>query len=1001
MLRKWWRVLRISDSVVVAICLTLSCDPQSASAQDGGLPGLLRKRFGAAEGSPIQTNRIAQTQDGFLWLIGGGMNLVRFDGRTFHQFETLEPVRALAAAPDGDLWVAETSRLVRIPSANLGRFTLSARDVHTFAEQGLRITSLEFSKQGALWIGTSLGLFRYAQNRMEAVGPRFWVRHINEAPDGRMLVTTTGELLEIVGSTVTPDPLLAGRLGVKRGEIIEAFEDSHGTRWYTTPLGIARDASGRLERIAPYGSNSAASNRVYEDAHGRMWISKGNELFRVSSTRLELVASDTQVTDFFNDRDGNLWVSTWGDGLYRYKEAAVRMFTTADGLPGNTIMKVIESRDGTIWVGANCGGIARFDGRRFHTLSRKEGLSADCVFGLAEDGNHDLWVGTSLGGAFRYRNGAFQRFSRSDGLADDFVTHILHARDGSLWISTNNVGLSRLKDGRFRTFTVADGLPTNSITRTIQDEDGVIWVGTPLGIARLVNERFETVSFTPRTAAFPVGGDRDGGFYVTYRGGRGYVTCRIDRAGKVTSIGLEIASMIQTQSGELWIGGPTFARVWPGQLSTPRPRDEPVDQETFSADDGFGADVGSSSMYNMIQARDGTIWAATPQGVAMFDPRRLAVTRARPLVYLAAVTIGRSTVHPEEHIVLPPGTGHVEIDFAAVDVSAPEKIRMQYRLDGVDAEWLDAGPVRKAVYSTLPPGTHVLRIRACNRSGIWDRDGVAFTVTQQPFFYQTGWFVAAIVVSTLLAIAAVYRRRVHQISLAMSIRFDERLAERTRVARELHDTLLQTVQGSKLAVDDALDHFDNLAETRRTMEQLSLWLGQATREGRATVNALRETTTEQNDLADALRRAINDCRRRDSPEATLSVTGEPRETDPVVRDEVYRMGYEAIRNACIHSGGSRLEVELHYAQALTMRVADNGVGMDPAVADRGKDGHFGLQGMRERAARIGATLRVASSADTGTEIVVTVPGRVIFRQQSRSFFHKLLARVEQKTSTKI
>jgi signal transduction histidine kinase len=171
-------------------------------------------------------------------------------------------------------------------------------------------------------------------------------------------------------------------------------------------------------------------------------------------------------------------------------------------------------------------------------------------------------------------------------------------------------------------------------------------------------------------------------------------------------------------------------------------------------------------------------------------------------------------------------------------------------------------------------------------------------------------------------------------------------------------------------------------------------LGQATREGRATVNALRASTAEQNDLADALRRAMDDCQRQGSLEPSLTVTGDPREMHPVVRDEVYRMGYEAIRNACTHSRGTRLEVGLHYAQDLTLRVTDNGVGIDPAVAGSGKDGHFGLQGMRERAARIGATLKVASSADTGTEIVVIVPGRAIFRKPSRSLFDKFLARFE-------
>jgi signal transduction histidine kinase len=215
-----------------------------------------------------------------------------------------------------------------------------------------------------------------------------------------------------------------------------------------------------------------------------------------------------------------------------------------------------------------------------------------------------------------------------------------------------------------------------------------------------------------------------------------------------------------------------------------------------------------------------------------------------------------------------------------------------------------------------------------------------------------------------------------QVARALNARFDERLAERTRMARDLHDTLLQTVQGSKMVVDNALHRSE--AEMRPAMEQVSVWLGQATSEGRAAVNALRSSTLEKNDLAEAFRRAIEDCGRQGTCNATFSVTGAAREMHPMVRDEVYRIGYEAIRNACTHSGGSRLEVGLTYARDLVLRVSDNGVGIAPAVASGGKQGHFGLQGMRERASRIGATLTVGSAAGSGTEIKLLVPGRVVF-----------------------
>jgi signal transduction histidine kinase len=214
----------------------------------------------------------------------------------------------------------------------------------------------------------------------------------------------------------------------------------------------------------------------------------------------------------------------------------------------------------------------------------------------------------------------------------------------------------------------------------------------------------------------------------------------------------------------------------------------------------------------------------------------------------------------------------------------------------------------------------------------------------------------------------------------IELRLEERVNERTRITRELHDTFLQTIQGSKLVADDALEQSTDPIRMIRAMEQLSAWLAKAIQEGRAALNSLRTTTTQTNDLAEALQRAAEDGVIPSSMAVTFSVIGDAREMHPMVRDEIYRIGYEAIRNACTHSGARQLEVELRYADNLVLRVADSGTGIDPAIADKGKDGHFGLQGMRERAFRIGANLTIGSSSSFGTEIRLTVPGGMIFRK---------------------
>jgi signal transduction histidine kinase len=266
---------------------------------------------------------------------------------------------------------------------------------------------------------------------------------------------------------------------------------------------------------------------------------------------------------------------------------------------------------------------------------------------------------------------------------------------------------------------------------------------------------------------------------------------------------------------------------------------------------------------------------------------------------------------------------------------------------------------------------------------------MVYLITQQPFFYQTMWFRLAMIATGLLLVFGLYRLRLRQATVRLNARFDERLAERTRIARELHDTLLQTVQGSKLVADNALEKPNDAGHLHQAMRQLSGWLGQATQEGRAALNSLRTSSVDTNDLAEGLRRATEECVIDHSIAVKFSATGGPRDLHPIARDEIYRIGYEAIRNACAHSSASELEITLTYAQDLTLRVSDNGSGIEAAVLTEGKEGHFGLQGMRERAERIGSKFTLVSSPGSGTEMTLVVPGNIIFRKPSTTRFARL------------
>ena len=965
--------------ILTILCILMSGAPVLALDPNQPVNSFLRTHFTTDEGLPgAVTGEVAQTQDGFLWVITNGSFLTRFDGKNFTGFKNPRAA-TLAVAPDGDLWLGTDEGLIRIPSSSFTQFTFSGLTTYQPGPgKASKIVCLRFSRSGVLWVGTAEGLFRYEKDQFVAVGPRVSTHNLREAPDGHLFVFNDEGFMELAGSEVVPHPGLAAQLGVKDNEIFDVLKDHLGNTLYGTGKGVVRETNGRIEKLESDVPIGQAALQLYEDAHGTIWVAKNKGLFRATSTGLEIVDKEMQVRSLYSDRDGNLWVSTNGDGLYRFKDPAVRMFTTADGLPIDVIMTVIVAHDGSIWTGANCGGITRFDGKHFQTYNDKDGLLNTCVWSIAEDLNHDLWIGTYGGGAFRYHNGSFTQYSKKQGMISDVVGHIHAARDGSVWFSTLS-GLTRLKDGQFRHFTTADGLPANETGTVFEDRAGNIWSGTRLGLARLTGDRFEKFASTPKVAVIPFGEDRDGGFFVNEQIGSESVTRRFYKDRVDTIKELSAYDLVETEQGELWFGGTPFSRVQAHNFTHARPHDEPLDYEAFSIADGLATAEAASWSRSLALTGDGKLYAATTKGLAVFDLNRLRVTNTKPSIYLTDLTIGRNTERAGREVILPPGTNHVEIHFAAVEVTAPEKIRLQYRLDSVDSEWLDAGPDARAIYSNIPVGTHALHIRACNRNGIWDRQGMVFSVTQQPYFYQTRWFIAAMVALGFLLVFVVYRLRVAQISRRLSARFDERLAERTRVARELHDTLLQTVQGSKMVADHALKNPADQTRMVRAMEQLSTWLAQATEEGRAALQSLRASTTEKNDLAEAFRRAVDECGRASNAEISFSVNGDAREMHPVVRDEVYRIGYEALRNACAHSGADRLEVTLEYAHDLMLRISDNGVGIESEVIEQGKEGHFGLRGMRERADRIGSKFNLDSSANSGTTITLVVPGRIAFR----------------------
>ena len=778
-----------------AICL-LACVSAAAGL---GPPqsNYIRTRFSTDQGlySDI-VDDIVQSHDGFLWLRVNGVDLDRFDGQHFESPNGVGRVGSLAVAPNGDLWVGTSDDLKQIPADELNQLDHWQPVSHPLGH-GLEIVVLHFTRDGVLWVGTNRGLYRFENGVFSPAIPGPHIERIEEAGSGHLWIVTPQGPLEWDGSKAVPHPELAVRLGVEAPEIFDVLEDSKGVTWFCTKDGVARLVAGTLEKLKPYGPQGHAMFAVYEDPRGRMWF-RGNEgMFQLTAAGLQLVAPDLKVRRMYGDRDGNLWVSTNGQGLFRFKDLHVQTFTTADGLPNDVAMTVLATHDGSVWTGFNCGGVAHFDGHGLRIYDEKDGLLNSCVWSLAEDTQHDIWVGTWGGGVFRFHEGRFSQYSKAQGLAEDVVRSVAAARDGSVWLAGNG-SVSRIRDGRIRNYTVADGLPRASYSGVYADRQGGIWVLLDKETERLVGDRFEPFFLPGKIRGPYVGEDSAGGLYFSARGPQGSLGIfrLVNNQAIQVAPGIGAQELRETKQGDFWLFSASgILRIPPGALGHPYSKDEPLDFEPFGKADGMPSNFDSAGVPTSTLTPDGDLWIATNQGLAVVDLPRLPRTDRKPTIYLEKVTVGRNSQTPRHELVLPAGTHHLEIYFDAIDITAPESIRLQYRLDGVDSEWLDANPPGHAVYSTLLPGKHALHIRACNGNGIWDRVGMVYNITQKPYLYQAAWFRLSCAAGFMLLLWTLYQRRVRSIEERYSERkqAEEKLRQSEDELRQLIDVIPQQV----------------------------------------------------------------------------------------------------------------------------------------------------------------------------------------------------------------
>jgi len=965
-----------------------------------------RIQDGAFSGEPVA---ITQTTDGYLW-IATLAGLVRFDGVRYlswtppdgKQLPSSSVVSAMGGS-DGSLWIGTTAGLARWHNG----------DLVNYPGVGPHVNAIIEDRKGTVWTVNSRGdhaLCQVSDNKAscyaQADGIPF--RHANALTDDCLGNLWVGDDPLLARWTPTSSTTYAP-VGLKSSEgtngILALAVTPEGIVWVGTShpgrgAGLQQLVQGKWKPFVTkeFDSSALDVSTLLLDRENNLWIGTSNEgIYRIRGRDVDHFRaanglSSDSVNDFYEDREGNLWVAT-SKGIDIFRDVRVVNFSSSEGLSADVVNSVLASRDGSIWIG-NQGALERLREGKITSIRQNHGLPGAQVTSLFEDRAGQLWVGVD-DKLYIYKDEKFIPINKPDGKPLGTVTAITEDADGSIWAEVvGPKGLVRIYNRQVREELAETQLPPS--VSLANDPGGGIWLGLLSGgMARYRDGHPETFPFRRGADRLPVRQialSSDGSVLGATKEGiiglhNGKYQALDVRNGLPCN---NLYSLIWDDRGTLWlasqcglvaIAGEELRKWWESPESVVKVR-------LFDILDGAQP---SNPPFRPVSSLspDGRLWFANESVVQMVDPAHLGKNSVLPPVHIEGVVADRKNYPAQEGLRLPPRTRDLGIDYTALSFVAPQKVRFRYMLEGRDNSWQEPGTRRQAFYNDLSPGKYRFRVIACNNDGVWNENGATLDFIIAPAWFQTRWFLGLCVLSGAFLIWALYRLRVQQIRKSLSARFDERLAERTRMARELHDTFLQTLQGSKLVADDALEKSSDPVHMRRAMEQLAGWLGEAVQEGRATLHSLRASTTQKNDLAEAFERATEECQLIGPVEVSFSVTGNAKEMHPVVRDELYRIGYEAIRNACTHSRGSRLEVELKYGHDLTVHVKDNGVGIDPAVVDHGKEGHFGLQGMRERVARIRGKLTIASSAGSGTEITVVVPGGIVFREPSDSPLDKI------------
>lgn len=1020
-----WRLLGFAVIGMVVVSCSVSVfaiDPNRTLSQ------YIHNSWGTDKGFPGGTvTSIAQTPDGYLW-IGTDRGIIRFDGINFHTFEagpatpTFGPVRKLLVDGQGTLWILlqntkllryrdGTFNLVRGEAENgitaLGEGTgntvllsslamgvLAYKDgnfvnasealapgqkanqtaadfswstsiaPHRLMEPTAGVISLEATSDGKIWLGTEdRGLFLFHGGGVHPVAPQLPNLRVNcflSVEDHKLWIGTNQGVLLWNGTKLTREGVPSSLRDV---EVLSMLRDRDSNIWVGTTRALIRINEGGVSSITQeIHSPESQATALFEDREGNLWIGgiQRLEYLRDSAFVTYLLPHQQSSGALYVAPNYYTWIAPTGGGLWRLKDGKYEAISTP-GLAGDVVYSMTSAGSNGLWIGRQHGGLTHLqygDGvLTAKTFTQYNGLAQNSVYAVLESRDGTIWAGTLTGGVSELNNGHFTNYTTANGLASNTVSSIAESFDETIWFGTPD-GLTEKSANGWQTYRVADGLPSADIDCLFQDSGGVMWIGTAEGLAFFSGGQIHTV---PEEAA---------------------------------SLHEPIFGIAEDKTGWLWVA--TADHIL--QVRRPALNDKEItDVREYGLADGLLGTEGVKRDKSVVVDSHGRIWFSTNRGLSVVNPARGTVNSKPALVQIDAVLADGTPLDLRTSPKVPAGPERITFRFVGLSLADEERVRYRYRLDALDKHWSDPGMAREATYSGLAPGPYRFRVIASNSDGQWNGAEAALDFSVEPQLWQTWWFRSLVVLCAGLTVLFLYRVRMQQLTRLLGVRFEERLAERTRIAQDLHDTLLQGIYSASIHFDLANNRTPQDSPAKPAMQRGLDLLRQVSQEGRNALRSLRSRNASSDGLEQALALLPKEFALSGNIDFLVTTEGEPRVLRPLVRDEAYLITREAIINAFHHAQASRIEVEVDYASHnLRVLVRDNGCGIDSQLLKIGRDGHWGLAGMRERAGKIGGKLEMLSGVDAGTEVELSVPGTLAFQDAPESQFRKWLPRLYSK-----